>query len=333
MVLKKEQKSIKEIKEVAQENPDQEEKKRRGKNKRVAKGSRWTILFLFLTTLVVIGIFYFKTTLPLLWGKWSSPLVITGSKPEVKFDATLILKEIKNITQGSRGKYGFYVYRFNDKKSYGSYQSETFPAASLMKLPVILCFYQEVEKGSLSLETKYTLQEKDKVLGAGILQGKAAGSVYSYRQLIEYMGQYSDNTAFKVIRRTLGDEKIQRTIDDLEMRKTSLTEFETSPEDIGLLFQKVYKGEVISDSHQIEFLKFLTKTAYENWLPAGLPEDIKISHKIGKDQGTFSDGGIIFGTQPYILVVISKDAREDEANKILPAISSSVWAQERFATL
>jgi beta-lactamase class A len=117
------------------------------------------------------------------------------------------------------------------------------------------------------------------------------------------------------------------------MKKTSLTEFETSPGDIGLLFQKVYKGEVISDSHQSEFLKFLTKTAYENWLPAGLPEDIKISHKIGKDQGTFSDGGIIFGTQPYILVVISKDAREDEANKILPAISSSVWAWERSATL
>jgi hypothetical protein len=212
MVLKKEQKSIKEIKEITQENPDQGEKKKRGKNKRVAKGSRWTILFLFLITLMVIGIFYFKTTLPLLWGKWSSPLVITGSKPEAKFDATLILKEIKNITQGSRGKYGFYVYRFNDEKSYGSYQNETFPAASLMKLPVILCFYQEVGKGNLNLETKYILQEKDKVLGAGILQGKTAGSVYSYRQLIEYMGQYSDNTAFKVIRRTLGDEKFRKQL-------------------------------------------------------------------------------------------------------------------------
>ncbi len=333
MVLKKEERSTKEIKEIAQENPDQPEKKKRGKKKQAAKGSRWTILILFLITLAIIGILYLKTALPPLWQKWTSPLVITSSKSETKFDATLVLKKIQNLTQSSRGKYGFYIYRFKDKKSYGFYQSETFPAASLMKLPLILCLYQEVEKGKLSLETKYILQEKDKVLGAGILQGKPAGSVYSYRQLIEYMGQYSDNTAFKVIRRILGDEKIQKVIDDLGMSKTSLAEFETSPGDIGLLFQKVYEGEVISESHQSEFLKFLTKTAYENWLPAGLPQGIKIVHKIGKDQGTFSDGGIIFSSKPYVLVVTSKEAREDEANEILPAISRSVWEWESSATL
>lgn len=333
MVIKKEEKSTKENKEILQENPNQPEKKKRERKKQPAKGSRWTILILFLITLAVIGIFYFKTTLPSLWEKWSSPLIITGSKSEVKFDVTFILKEIQGITQGSRGRYGFYVYRFNDKKSYGLYQNEIFPAASLMKLPVMLCFYQEVEKGNLNLEAKYTLQEKDKVLGAGILQGKAAGSVYSYQQLIEYMGQYSDNTAFKVIRRILGDGKIQKTIDDLSMTETSLAEFETSPEDIGLLFQKVYQGEVIKKSHQDEFLSFLTKTAYESWLPVGLPSEIKIAHKIGKDQGTFSDGGIIFGSQPYVLVVTSKEAREDEANEILPAISYSVWEWEKSASL
>jgi len=333
MVLKKEEKSIKENKEIGQENLDQEEKKKRVKKKKTPQGSRWTILFLFLMTLGTIGAVYLKTNFLPLWQKWTAPLVITGNKSAVKFDTTLILKKIRNLTQNTEGKYGFYVYRFQDKKSYGSYEDEVFPAASLMKLPVIICFYKEVEKGFLDPETKYILQEKDKVGGAGILHNKKSGSAYSYQQLIEYMGQYSDNTAFKVIRRVLGDKKIQETINDLGMKKTSLLEFETSPQDIGFLFQKVYQGTVINEFYQSEFLRILTKTAYEDWLPANLPQGIKVAHKIGKDQGTFSDGGIIFASQPYILVVISKEAKEDEANKILPAISYSVWEWENSSFL
>ncbi|MCX6725973.1 MAG: class A beta-lactamase-related serine hydrolase [Candidatus Shapirobacteria bacterium] len=302
--------------------------KRKTRKKQPPKGSRWMILILFLLTLVVTGIFYLKTALPPLWQKWTAPLIISNVKPEDKFDASSVLAEIQNLTKDLRGKYGFYVYELKDNNSYGLYQNEVFPSASLMKLPVILCFYQEVEKGNLSLIGEYSLKEKDKVSGAGILQGKTVGTTYTYQQLIEYMGQYSDNTAFKVMRGILTDEKIQKTIDKLGMKNTSLVNFETSPEDIGLFFKELYQGEIISDLHKDSLLKFLTKTAFENWLPAGLPKDIKIAHKIGKDIGTFSDGGIVFTDKPYVIVVMSKDAKETEANEFLPKINGSVWEWE-----
>ena len=139
------------------------------------------------------------------------------------------------------------------------------------------------------------------------------------------MGQYSDNTAFKVMRQILGDDKIQQTIDDLGMTKTSLEDFETSPADIGLFFQKLYQGKIINHENRDELLEFLTKTAYEDWLPAGVPKKIKVAHKIGRDTGTFSDAGIIFTDKPYIIVIMSKEAREIEANEFLPKISSLVW--------
>ena len=111
-------------------------------------------------------------------------------------------------------------------------------------------------------------------------------------------------------------------------KNTSLANFVTSPEDIGLFFKELYQGEIMSDSHKDSLIKFLTKTAFENWLPAGLPKDIKIAHKIGKDIGTFSDGGIVFTDKPYVIVVMSKDAKETEANEFLPKISGSVWEWE-----
>ncbi len=315
MVFKAEQEAIPEVKPLL----------KKPRKKQPPRGGRWSIVIFFLITLLAIGAVYLKTALPLFWQKITAPLIITNNQSTLKFNAASVLEEIQSLTKDLRGKYGVYVYQLETKNQYGVYQKEKFPAASLMKLPVMLLFYQEVEKGNLEPETRYALKESDKVLGAGILQGKTAGSIYTYRQLIEYMGQYSDNTAFKVMRRILGDDKIQETIDDLDMTETSLEDFETTPEDIGLFFQKLYQGKIINSNDRSEFLDFLTKTAYEDWLPAGVPKKIKVVHKIGQDIGTFSDGGIVFADKPYVIVIMSKDARGIEADEVLPKISSLVW--------
>ena len=324
MIFKAEQQVISEVNPLGRKIIPGE--KKRTRKKQPPKGGRWTIVVLFGLTLLAIGIFYLKAEIPVLWQKITLPLVITSNQPpKTKFDPNLVLNAVADLTKDLRGEYGLYVYRFDDQNGYGLHQNESFPAASLMKLPAMLRFYQEVEKGNLDPETKYVLKENDKILGAGILQGKASGSTYAYKQLVEFMGQYSDNTALKVMRQVLGDTKIQETIDELGMVKTSLKEFETTPQDIGLFFQKLYRGKLINDEHRDEMLVFLTKTAFEDWLPKGLPGNIKVVHKIGKDLGTFSDGGIVFAEKPFVMVMMSKNARELEANEVLPKISKIIW--------
>ncbi|MBM3205789.1 serine hydrolase, partial [Candidatus Shapirobacteria bacterium] len=220
MVFKGEQQVIPGTKPLPEGESVPGEKKRTRK-KQPPKGSRWTIAILFLLTLLAIGAAFLKTSLPPLVQKITVPLVITSQKTEPQFDATSVLNQVKSLTQDLRGKYGLYVYELKSGNEYGVYQTEEFPAASLMKLPVMLLFYQEVEKGNLDPQGEYLLKEKDKVLGAGILPGKAAGTAYNYRYLVELMGQYSDNTAFKIMRQVLGDEQIQEIIDKLGMEKTS----------------------------------------------------------------------------------------------------------------
>ena len=320
MAFKAEQETIPEVKPLL----------RKPRKKQPPKGGRWTIIVFFGLTLLAITLVCLKTNLPVFWQKLTAPLVITGNQSRVKFEASPVLNQIKDLTKDLRGKYGIYVYQLESKNQYGLYQNEKFPAASLMKLPVMLCFYQEVEKENLNPETKYILKEEDKVLGAGILQGKAAGPTYTYRQLVEFMGQYSDNTAFKVMREILGDDKIQQAIDNLGMSQTSLKEFKTTPVDIGLFFQKLYQGKIINTENRNELLAFLTETAYENWLPVGVSKKTKVVHKIGRDTGTFSDAGIVFADRPYVIVIMSKEAREIEANKVLPKISQVVFDFESF---
>ena len=326
MIFKPEQQEIPELKPLIKK-PVRKEK---------AGNGRRVIIGLFLTTVVVSLGFWLKAEIPGLWEKITSPLVISDIPLQKKFDPSSVLTEIENLTKGLRGTYGVYVYQLDGKNEYGIHQGEIFPAASLMKLPVMLTLYQEAQlrQGSAGqasvdfLETKYKLTEKDKINGAGILQGKPVGSTYTYRQLAEFMGQYSDNTANNILVKVLGQEKIQQTISKLGMTKTSFKNYTTTPEDIGIFFRQLYQGGIVNKENQDEILRFLTKTAFEDWIPAGLANDIRVAHKIGKDTGTFSDAGIIFVQKPFILVIMSKNTKESEVKEVLPKITQVVWEFE-----
>jgi beta-lactamase class A len=261
---------------------------------------RWTIIGVFFLTVVASLFFYLKTEAPFLWQKVVSPAVLS-SLPG-KFNAEPAIESFKTLTQDLRGTYGFYVYRFTDQVEYGLYQDLVFPAASLIKLPVMLAVYQEAEKGAF-----------------GLVQ---------YQELVEAMGQRSDNGAFNQMIRVLGEEKIQATIDSLAMSSTSLARNDTTPADIGLFFRQLWEGGIVSEAHRDEILGFLTETEFEDRLPAGLPESVRVAHKIGTEIGSFSDGGIVFGSQPFVVVVISKNAREGEADQALPQIAQMIWEFE-----
>jgi len=306
------------------------------KKPKLTDGDRLLIVALFLTTVLISGFLYFQTQITEFFQKIkkvpekiTSPLVITGGKEMKKFDPNPVLEEIKSLTKEPLGTYGVYVYRFEDGKEYGLRQNEIFPAASLMKMPVILTLYQEAEAGRIDLETEYKLLEKDKRGGAGILQSRPAGEVYTYRKLAELMGQYSDNTANNVLVKILGAQKIQQTIDNLGMKKTNFVEYETTPYDIGLFFRKLYEGEIVTNQHKEEILKFLTKTGWEDRIPAGVPEGVRVAHKIGTEIGVFSDAGIVFAPKPFVLVIMTKEAKEIEAKEALPKIAKAVWEWEK----
>lgn len=273
---------------------------------------RKVIIVLFVVTVLASLLFYLQTEIPKIWQKITAPKIISHL-PREEFDFKPVLNQIETLTQDLSGIYGVYVYRFKDGQDYGFNEDKDFPAASLNKLPVMIAAYQQAEQNKLNLDAEYTLKEADKVSGAGILQTKSAGTKYSYRQLLEYMGQNSDNTAFKIVRQAVGEVLIDQI----------------TPREVGDLFEDIYQREVINQEHQEELLRFLTKTEFEDRIPHGVPEGVRVAHKIGTLSGVYSDAGIIFAEKPFVLVIMTKDAQEKEALEVLPQITQAVWDFEK----
>jgi len=312
-------------------------KKEEEKTRNLKKDRLTVLAVLGMTFLAIFGVIAYRDGekyLKRLIQKILSPKTIvltqidqTTPKPTPTPKFKKEIEEIKNLVKGLRGTYGIFVQDLGTGESYGINQDEVFTAASLIKLPVLLTLFKEAEAGNIDLKTKYVLKNSDKVGGAGSMQYKPAGTVYTYRQMAELMGKQSDNTAFNVFTKILGKEKIQNVIDDLGMKKTSFANNETTPKDIGLFFYKLYKENILIREDRDELLSFLTDTIWEDRIPAGLPAGTKVAHKIGTEVGVISDAGIVFSQKPFILVVLSEGVLEKEAKEILPEIAEVVYRQ------
>ncbi|MCE5258795.1 MAG: class A beta-lactamase-related serine hydrolase [Chloroflexi bacterium] len=226
-----------------------------------------------------------------------------------------------------RGDYAVYFYALNGGGSFALNGQFALSSASLMKMPTLIALYREADAGRINLDTVYTLEESDMQGGAGILADEQPGYALTYRELARLMGEYSDNTAYEIITRVLGESLIQETINLLGMSQTSFVERLTTAEDMGVLFRKLYQGQVVSDQSRDEILSFIINTAYEDRISLGIPDGITVAHKVGTKIGILSDAGIVFAQDPYILVIMSQRTAAAQASWALPEISRIIYAQ------
>lgn len=237
---------------------------------------------------------------------------------------TLFNNEIKPLS----GFYGFSVVRLSDGVSYGVSSDGKFQGASLLKLPLMVLMYKMSEGGKLNLDTKYVLKDSDKVKGSGVLYTANAGTVYTYRKLIEFMGKSSDRTAYKVIKDVVGEDQLKIYVAEIGMSNTDIDSGNTTPNDIALIFQKLWNLNLVNQKDRDEILGFLENTIYESWITNGVPKNIVVAHKFGQDVGVMADGGIVFAKNPYILVIMGNGITQADADILFPKVSKDIYNVE-----
>jgi beta-lactamase class A len=247
---------------------------------------------------------------------------------EELFKSEKVINEFVDKTNKLSGVYAFSAINLSSGYGYGVNEDELMEAASLIKLPVMALSFKQAEEGLLNLDEKYSLKGSDKVAGSGSLFGKAVGYQITYREILKLMGQESDNTAFNIMRQKYGDGAINTFAQSLGMKNTDITKNQTTADDIGLFFQNLYLGKILSEQNKEELLTNLTKTIYEDYLPKGVPIDVRVAHKFGREAGVLNDAGIIFAPKPYILVLMSKGTIAKEVETFFPEIIKSIYQSQ-----
>jgi beta-lactamase class A len=163
--------------------------------------------------------------------------------------------------------------------------------------------------------------------GTGSIRYDPVGTTYTLAELARRMAKQSDNTAAYMLTKRLGQQAIQDRIAAWGMTNTSVADDTTTPADVGTLFVKLGKRQLLPPSQTVAVLGLLTDTDFEDRLPALLPNYAIIAHKIGTESnGVINDAGLVITpTRSYAIAIMTTGTDVDQAIHAEQQVSLDVY--------
>lgn len=248
-------------------------------------------------------------------------------------------KSLAAMADDSAGRFSIGFYDLNSDYQY-IYQPGAMPAASVIKLYIMIEAYRQFRDGWLDPQERHELREDEKTEGSGVLYAYPAGTDFSLEKLVELMIIDSDNTAANILIRRLGQDNINVGIDRLGCQDTRLNWMLMTDEilvsgddnpiscpDLLLTLRKLYNGECVSPELDREMIAIMSRQNYRSRIPAGLPAGTRVANKTGSLSWVVNDAAIVFTERgDYILCVLnSQPYSKEEAEATIAAISSRVY--------
>ena len=119
-------------------------------------------------------------------------------------------------------KTSFYAKHLPSGREIAIRADEPMNALSVIKIPILVLAYRDVDAGALDLDERYRIQPEDMRRGSGLLQSFAPGIEPTYRDIITQMIITSDNTATDVVIERLGLERVNTMLAELGFEQTRL---------------------------------------------------------------------------------------------------------------
>ncbi len=258
------------------------------------------------------------------------------------FHLTEELRALEEAIKEQSAKPGLRTGVFVVEPATGKYADqsahESFAAASMIKVPVLVALLSAVDRKEVSLNQILTMKQEDVAGGSGFLQWRPVGSQFPVAAVAELMITHSDNTATNMIINLLGGKSVlnpQFAGWGLTQTRINnpLPDFDgtnrTSPYDLAYLLGLVQYGGQLSAESKDFMMRIMQRTRTRTLLPMGLGLGARIAHKTGDIGGMVGDAGIVSapGGQRYIVVAqVERPHNDVRANLLIRRLSRSIYS-------
>jgi beta-lactamase class A len=257
------------------------------------------------------------------------PLVAAAAEPRAlnAKDEALLRKleaRVDAVDAGFDGALGVAIVDLGSGRTILRHPDEVFPAASIIKLPLLVELFRQDQRGGARLVDPYVVDAKDLVADSAMLAGMTPGVTrLTNRDLATFMIGVSDNGATNVLIDRVGMQAVNGLLDSLGLRETRLRrkmmdvaaaragrENTATPRELAALLGKLHAGEIL-DAARTEACLAALATPKESFL--GLPEGTRYASKTGSLEGVRGEAGIVHATgRPFVIVVLAALAVDGE---------------------
>jgi len=228
-----------------------------------------------------------------------------------------------------------YVLNVRDGASFGINSSNRYEAVSLNKLPVAIITMEKIEKGDFTLSTLLRIEDEDRDEASGTLYLRSEKEL-SVQELLRYMLEESDNTAFNVLAKQISVEDGKSLTEYLDYYQNDINysepqgSLQISPKNGANAFVSLYLSTILTPAHSNLILSYLTNTTYDIKKYADLPKDVTIAHKYGsfyyQQNEFFHDCGIIYIEDARIAYcVMTQGMEKEKAEETLGTIIKKIY--------
>jgi beta-lactamase class A len=208
-----------------------------------------------------------------------------------------------------------------------------FPAASSIKLAILLELYRQDQegragaKGKARLDDIYTFDPKDLVEDSRIMAGLTPGVTrVTTRDLAQFMVAVSDNAAANVLIDRVGKDNVNAMLHSLGLSKTVLRrkmmdiaaarrgdENVATPQEMVRLLEAIFKEKALNKEATVVLIKQLS-TLKQSYIPRLLPDNVQVANKPGELEAVRTDSGIVFApNRPFAISVMTAYDRDEKA--------------------
>lgn len=240
-------------------------------------------------------------------------------------------KALRDEVVGYEDNFSIYFEYLPTGVSIGINERTEFDSASLIKVPVAMAFLNAYRKAGLDINEKVRITKDELDDKFGDLWKRGEGAEISLKEALSLLLTESDNTAYKILnnRLTLRDHLEVYEKLDIEIGVDNNRQVILTTKGYSSILKALYFSSLLEKEDSEYILELLTQSIHKDKLPAPIPKEIPIAHKIGvytdETNALYQDCGIVYvPRRPYILCMASLST-DAEATARMNKISEIVY--------
>ena len=255
-----------------------------------------------------------------------TPVAATGQDGRAQHaDTATLHRTLETLANGHHGIVGYTVHNLDTGEHLERRGDETFPTASLIKVPVLVTVYDLVRQGMLSLDDPLTLLRIDKVPGSGQLQFLHDNAVITVHDAAWLMSTISDNTATNLLLDRIIIRRVWETMERLGLPHTKVHSKSflriasvamdssvkyglgvTTPNEMGHLFALLAGGRAVSPAADSAMLDMLAHNEDATKLQRYV-DGLSVPHKTGDTDKVRTECALFPLATRVVACVLTKD--------------------------
>jgi beta-lactamase class A len=270
-------------------------------------------------------------------------LHVSAQKKDKKLE-----KQLREAIAGFNGDIGIYVKNLRTGKTVAINADTVFPTASIVKVPILVGVMSKIEKKELDYNQELLYRDSLLYSSYDVLGAFRDTVRIPLKKVIMLMLTTSDNTASLWLQSLAGTgTRINELMDSLGLKDTRVNSRtpgreairnifgwgQTTPREIGTLFEKIYRNEIFSPAACDRMMRCLGRNYWdENEAISQIPPTVEVFSKNGCVNAVRSEVLLVNApSNPYIFSIFTKNnkdqrwVRDNEAWTMARKLSLLLW--------